>query len=154
MAGRSYLVAGGAVAATAVVGGLATDVDSAWYRRLEKPPFQPPGPVFGIAWTILYVLIGVSAGRTLARLEHEERRSYGLALGLNLVLNTGWTWLFFRGRAPALATVEILGLQASNVDLARRARRVDRAAAILLAPYLVWVGFAAVLSGDIARRNR
>lgn len=154
MSRNSYLISGAAVAITAATGGAATDVDSAWYRRLKKPPFQPPGPVFGLAWTVLYALIAVSAGRALSRLPGPERRPYAKALGLNLVLNVGWSWVFFRGHSPAAATVDILALQASNVDLARRTTRIDRAAGLLLAPYLLWVGFASVLTGDILRRNR
>src|SRR3954452_6397422 len=52
----------GAVGATAAVGGLATApaVDSRWYRRLNKPPWQPPGAVFGPAWTVLYALLAAS----------------------------------------------------------------------------------------------
>ena len=114
----------------------------------------PPGAVFGLAWTLLYALIAVAAGRALQRVPEEGRRSYGAALGMNLLLNAGWSWIFFRGHSAALATVEIVALQASNIDLARRTSRIDRTAGLLLAPYLVWVGFAAVLTGDILRRNR
>ena len=154
MGWSSYLIAGGATVITAAAGGAATDVDSAWYRRLRKPPFQPPGPLFGLAWTVLYALIAVSAGRALHRLPKGRRRPYATALGVNLVLNVGWSWIFFRGHSPAAATVEILALQASNIDLARRTTRIDRTAGLLLAPYLAWVGFASVLTGDILRRNR
>lgn len=154
MGRNSYLVAGGAAALTAAVGAFATDVNSNWYRHLKKPPFQPPGAAFGIAWTLLYALIAVSAGRTLERLSDGERRSYSLSLAGNLLLNSGWSWIFFRGQSPAAATAEILALQASNLDLARRTHRVDPPAAVLLAPYLAWVGFASVLTGDLYRRNR
>ncbi|MCU1472239.1 TspO/MBR family protein [Amnibacterium sp.] len=154
MSRSSYVAAGGAVLTTAVLGVLGTDVSSSWYTRLKKPPFQPPGAAFGIAWTVLYALITISTGRTLTRIEHQKRRRFSLAFALNLLLNVGWTWVFFRGHRAGYATVEILALQASNVDLARRTARVDRTAALLLAPYLLWVAFASVLTGDIHRRNR
>ena len=142
-----------AVTATAVAGVVGTDVRSRWYTRLDKPSWQPPGWVFGPAWTTLYGLIAVGSARVLDRTTDDERRRFGLALGTNLVLNTGWTWVFFSAKQPRLALAEILVLEASTLDLVRRANRVDPAAAALLAPYAGWVGFATGLTASIARRN-
>ncbi len=142
-----------AVTATAVAGGLGTDVSSDWYADLDKPSWQPPGWVFGPAWTTLYALIAVGSGRVLDRAEPEERRSFAAALGVNLVLNTGWSWVFFTAKRPRWALAEVLLLEASTLDLLRRARRVDTRAHRLLAPYAAWVGFASTLTASIARRN-
>ena len=142
-----------AVVATAVAGGIGTDVGSRWYERLDKPRWQPPGWAFGPAWTTLYALVAVSSARVLDRAEPEDRTAFATALGANLVLNTGWTWVFFTARKPRWALLEILVLEASTLDLARRARRVDPTAAALLAPYAGWVGFATALTASIARRN-
>ena len=142
-----------AVTATAVAGGVGTDVRSRWYAGLDKPSWQPPGWVFGPAWTTLYGLIAAGSARALDRSSDGERRELTTALGVNLVLNTGWTWIFFSARRPRLALVEILVLEASTLDLVRRAARVDPAAAALLAPYAGWVGFATALTASIARRN-
>ena len=142
-----------AVTATAVAGGIGTDVRSGWYAGLDKPGWQPPGWVFGPAWTTLYGLIAVGSARVLDRAPADERRTFALALGANLVLNTGWTWVFFSAKRPHLALAEILVLEASTLDLVRRAARVDPAAAGLLAPYAGWVGFATALTASIARRN-
>lgn len=141
------------VTATAVIGGLGTTVGSPWYAQLDKPRWQPPGWVFGPAWTGLYALVAVASDRVLARSEPERRRSYAVALGANLVLNTGWTWVFFTARSPRWAVAEILVLEASTLDLVRRAGRADRVSAGLLAPYAGWVGFATALTIAIARRN-
>lgn len=76
-----------AVTAVAVVGGLATDTSSEWYRDLEKPSWQPPGSVFGPVWTLLYVLIAVAATLSFRDVGGPRRR---LVLGLyaaNLALN-------------------------------------------------------------------
>ena len=142
-----------AVVATAAAGVAGTDVRSDWYARLDKPAWQPPGWVFGPAWTTLYALVAVSSARALDRAEPAQRRSLAAALGVNLVLNTGWSWIFFTARRPRWALVEILVLEASTVDLLRRARRLDPAATWLLAPYAAWVGFATALTAAIARRN-
>jgi benzodiazapine receptor len=142
-----------AVVGTAVAGGLGTDVGSTWYERLDKPPWQPPGWAFGPAWTTLYALVAVSSARVLDRAAPGDRRAFGTALGVNLVLNTGWSWVFFTAKKPRWALLEILVLEASTLDLTRRARRVDATAAALLAPYAGWVGFATALTADLARRN-
>ena len=91
-----------AVVATAVAGGIGTDVGSRWYERLDKPRWQPPGWAFGPAWTTLYALVAVSSARVLDRAEPEDRTAFATALGANLVLNTGWTWVFFTAAEATL----------------------------------------------------
>ena len=144
-----------AVAAAAVIGTLGTDVKSRWYRNLDKPGWQPPGAAFGPAWTTLYALLAVASARTLDRLEDpEERRAFATAFGANLALNAGWNWLFFKARRPRWALAEIVVLEASTLDLTRRAARADSTAAAMLAPYAGWVAFATALNAAIAHRNR
>jgi tryptophan-rich sensory protein len=155
MTKRTLLATSAAVTATAVVGALGTDPGSHWYRSLEKPRWQPPAWLFGPAWTTLYALIAVGTARALDRAEDPaERQSLQRALGANLALNAGWNWLFFRARRPDLALAEVLLMEASTLDLARRATRSDRLGGQLLWPYAAWVAFATALNAAIARRNR
>jgi tryptophan-rich sensory protein len=142
-----------ALAATAVAGGIGTDVSSRWYADLDKPSWQPPGWVFGPAWTALYALTAVAAARVLDRADAPAGRRFRRALGVNLALNAGWSWLFFTAKRPGLALAENAVLAASTLDLTRRAGAVDPTAARLLAPYAAWVAFANALNADIARRN-
>ncbi|MGF9663287.1 TspO/MBR family protein [Arthrobacter crystallopoietes] len=146
-----------AVAATAVSGSVATDPSSAWYRSLRKPPFQPPSAAFPIVWTMLYADIALSGAAALDGLEgralEAERRRYLRALTANLVLNAGWSWLFWRARRPWIAAAECALLAASSADLVRRTARVSRTSGAALAPYALWCGFATVLTTAIARRN-
>ena len=143
-----------AVLATAVIGGLGTDVRSSWYRNLDKPAWQPPGAAFGPAWTTLYGLMAVASARTLDRIEEPgERRAFATAFGVNLALNAGWNWLFFKARRPRLALAEILLMEASTLDLTRRAAKVDPTAGKMLMPYAGWVAFATLLNASIAHRN-
>ncbi len=153
--GRRHLLrTAPAVAATAVLGGIGTDVSSPWYRSLDKPSWQPPGAVFGPAWTTLYALTAAASARALDRMDDaDERRRYAWALGVNLGLNTAWSWLFFTVKRPRLALVEMLLLEASTVDLLRRTGRVDRTGAALLVPYAGWNAFATALTASIVRRN-
>jgi tryptophan-rich sensory protein len=158
MSGRLARVAA-AVATTAAAGSVASrDVSSAWYADLDKPPIQPPGPVFPVVWTTLYADLALTAARALDRLEaagrHDEAAAYRRALAANLVLNAGWSWVFFRAHrlGPAVGVAALLAL--SSADLARRTGRVSPPAAAALAAYPAWCGFATVLSGEIWRRNR
>ena len=108
-------------AASAVIGSLAVDPEATYYRTLDKPAWQPPPPVYGIVWTPLYADIALSAGHAIAKLGEQglvtQRRSLIGALAANLVLNTGWSWLFFRGHRPWLAAAECAVLAASSADL-------------------------------------
>jgi tryptophan-rich sensory protein len=151
---RDRLLAALGPAAAAVIGGLATDADSEWFRRLDKPPWYPPPQTFGIVWTGLYAGLAWAAGEVLARSGAGPRRSFARAYAANLVLNTAWTPLFFRAHRPGLAAVESALLTASSVGLARRAGQVSGAAGAALVPYAVWTAFATALSAAIARRNR
>jgi tryptophan-rich sensory protein len=153
MSRRSLALTATAVTATAVAGGLGTDVRSEWYARLDKPDWQPPGWVFGPAWTTLYALIAVGGARALDRADTGERGRFAVALGANLALNTAWSWLFFTVKKPRWALAEVLLLETSSVDLVRRARGIDRTSARLLTPYAGWVAFATALTAAIARRN-
>ena len=142
-----------AVTAVAVVGGLATDTTSDWYRELDRPAWQPPGAVFGPVWTVLYVLIAVAATLSYRDVGGPRRR---IVLGLfaaNLALNLAWTWIFFQGHAPVAAGVEIVFLLATIVALIRLVAPYNRTAALALAPYGAWVAFATALTWTIAARN-
>jgi tryptophan-rich sensory protein len=149
------VAAGWAIAVTgvAVAGGLATDTSSDWYRSLDKPSWQPPGAVFGPVWTVLYVLIAAAATLSWRDVRGARRR---LVLGLhvaNLVLNLGWTLVFFQARAPRAAVAEITALLVVIVALIALLRRPSRTAALLLVPYAGWTAFATALTVAIAAAN-
>lgn len=143
------------MATTAVAGSLAVDTDSAWYRGLSRPAWQPRGPVFGAVWTPLYASLAWSVPRALDRTIYgRDRRRTAAAFGVNLVLNAGWNVLFFRAHRPVAATVGAGLLALSSGDLARRAHRSDPVAGAALVPYAAWCAFAAALTARIAQRNR
>jgi benzodiazapine receptor len=143
----------GAVGATAAIGALATTraLDTRWYRRLDKPRWQPPGPVFGPVWTVIYALI--AASMLIARHRGSDQRPLFVLFGTNLALNLAWTLIFFRGRSPLAAGVEIVVLEGTTVALIVRAWPVSRLAGLLLVPYALWVAFATALTWAIWARN-
>jgi tryptophan-rich sensory protein len=124
-----------------------------WYEGLDKPAFTPPSAVFAPVWTTLYVLIGI-AGWLLWRRRDRPGADVALALwAAQLVLNALWTGAFFGAHSPLLGLVDIVALLAVIVLLVARARRVDGRAALLLLPYLAWVGFATLLNATILAMN-
>ncbi|GIH95813.1 TspO/MBR family protein [Planobispora siamensis] len=142
-----------AVTATAVTGGVGTTAASRWYQRLRKPSWQPPSQAFGLVWTPLYGLIALGSARVLDRREGTERQAFAAQLATNLVLNAGWTLIFFRARSPRLALAEIAALNASNAALIRQAWKTDRTAGATLLPYGAWTLFATALNTAIVRLN-
>jgi benzodiazapine receptor len=149
----TYALTGAAVAVTAAVGARAVKPDSAWYRDLPKPPWQPPPAAFGLVWTPLYVSIAWAGGHALLRAGRAERPALLASLGLNLGLNAAWNWLFFGLRSPQAGLAGIVLLDLSNAELIRRVGRTDRGAARALLPYAGWCAFATALNADIARRS-
>lgn len=154
---RTLLRVGGQVVACAVAGSLLTKPDSAWYRRLNKPSWQPPKLAFPVVWTALYGLITIATASAIADLEEEgeddEARGIRVALPVNLALNAAWSGLFFRSKNPSLATAGAAALAASSADLARRAGAAGPGKAVALGAYAAWCSFATVLSGRIAQLN-
>lgn len=148
-----------AVAATALTGSAASRTRSdTWYSLLKKPSYVPPSGVFPVAWTTLYGDIAVTSAAALDRLRQRSDsakvRGLAVALGANLVLNGGWSWLFFRYRRLGWSALGAAVLTASSADLTRRVGQADPRAGLALLPYPLWCGFATVMSTDIWRRNR
>lgn len=148
------------VAATAVIGGLATGpaVRSPWYARLRTPSYQPPGQVFPVVWPMLYADIALVSGPTIDQLRDNAQRrqagAYQTALAVNLVLNGSWSWIFFNRHQLGPAAAVAAALTASSADLTRRAVAVRGLKGAPLALYPLWCAFATVLSTHIWLLNR
>ncbi len=154
---RNLALTGVASATSAALGAMATTPESDWYEQLDKPSWQPPPIAFPLVWTPLYADIAVTVAAALTRLEEEGRtdEAEGLrrSLALNLVLNTGWSVLFWRVRRPWLSTVWCGVLTWQGLFVARRLQQVDPALHNAWAPYPTWCLFATALNASIARRN-
>ena len=123
-----------------------------WYAGLEKPSFNPPAAVFAPVWTTLYVLMAVAAWLVWERVRRMDAAM--VAFALQLALNVGWSWIFFGLRQPGWAFAEILVLWAAIAVTMGLFFQRSRVAGWLLAPYLAWVTFAAVLNFAIWRLNQ
>ena len=127
--------------------------DNAWYVALAKPAFTPPGWVFPVAWTILYVLIGFALAIALSA-RGAPLRVIGVTLfAAQFALNLGWTPLFFGAHKVGAALVVIALIFALSLATTWVFARFRPAAAALMLPYLAWLAFAGVLNWQIARLN-
>jgi translocator protein len=122
----------------------------AWYASIAKPAWNPPNAIFGPVWTVLYVLMAVSAWLVW------RRAGFSGALGLfviQLALNALWSYLFFGLHRPDFAFFDILVLWAAILAVVLLFWRVDPTAGALMLPYLAWVSFAACLNYTLWKLN-
>lgn len=126
-----------------------------WFASLERPPGNPPNWVFGPVWTLLYGMIG-AAWALIWHLGNENPgRTSALAwFAVQLALNLVWTPIFFGGHQIAAALAVILALLVAIGVTINRFRRLDRLAAVLLAPYFCWVAYATYLNAGYLVLNR
>ena len=125
-----------------------------WYAGLAKPSFTPPARVFGPVWTTLYLVMAIAAWLVWrAPVEDGPRRDALGAWWIQLGLNLAWSWIFFAAKDLAWAFVDIVALLGAIGFTIWRFAAISRGAAWLLAPYLAWVGFAALLNFSVWRLN-
>lgn len=121
-----------------------------WYEGLNKPWFNPPNWLFPIAWSILYILIGIAGGRVwIAGLMGAPLLLWIAQLGLHGL----WSYLFFNLQSPLAALIEVLLLFAAIMGFILTTRRDEPIASLLFVPYAAWVGFAAFLNATIVYLN-
>lgn len=135
------------------IGAVASVRAASFYAFLSRPDWAPPAWLFGPVWTVLYVLMGVAAW-----LVWRDRGFRGASTALSLFIvqlaaNALWTWLFFAWHLGALALVEIVVLWLLVAATIVAFWHWHRLAALLLVPYLAWVGFATALTWSLWRMN-
>ena len=124
------------------------------YGAMVKPPLSPPGWIFPVVWSILYLLMGLASWRIWkgdATME-QKRKALGL-YAAQLFLNLLWPILFFRWQLFLAALVLLIGLWVLIFLTIRAFSKIDEKAADLLIPYLLWVSFAVYLNFGIFLLN-
>jgi len=127
--------------------------ESAWYVALVKPPLTPPGWLFPVAWTTLYVLIGLALAMIL---NARGARLRGVAVTLFVVqfaLNLAWTPVFFGAHRIGLSVAIIAVMLVLSIAATCVFARIRTAAAWLMVPYMVWISFAGMLAYGIGALN-
>ena len=148
----------GTVVAAALIGGRASPSPAhprtrRWYRKLNKPGFTPPAPVYGLAWTGIQAGLAYGGYRLLRRPASADRT---LALGLwgtNQIAIAGWSEIFFGHRATGAGSVAAGAMIGTAAGYVAVAAREDEQAAVAGVPLFVWVCFATLLAEEIWRRN-
>ncbi len=126
-----------------------------WYATLVKSPINPPAWLFAPVWTTLFLLMAIASFLIWKKgwEKREVRRALGIFLG-QLILNILWSILFFGLHSPLAAFVEIIILWLTILWTILAFRKISKIAAWLLAPYILWVSFAAVLNFLLMLLNR
>lgn len=124
------------------------------FEAMNQPPLSPPGWLFPIVWTILYILMGVASYIALETPSSPEAtknafKAYFLQLGFNFF----WSIIFFTLGAYEIAFAWLLALLALIVVTTVRFWRINPIAGILMLPYIAWVSFAGYLNLAIAYIN-
>ncbi len=131
----------------AAIGSLASTSagSDSWYLSLDKSAFNPPSFVFGIVWPVLYILMMISA-----YLAHKKVFSLFI---IQLFLNAGWSWLFFRFQMPMAALLDIYLLIILNIYILNLMYKENKLAFFLFIPYVLWIAFASYLNLFIVINN-
>lgn len=125
-----------------------------WYSTLSKPFFSPPSWVFGPAWTILYILIGISLFLVWTKKADSDIKRNALYIFFaQLFLNAIWSPIFFGLQSPFTALIIIALLWVTIIININVFYKVSKTAALLLIPYLLWVSFATVLNFALWQLN-
>ena len=136
--------------AVGLLSGFISREGTAQYAQMpDKPALAPPGWVFPVVWTLLYALMGIGAAKIWAA-PKSPARSRGLNLFISqLIVNFFWSPIFFNARAYGLAFFWLLLLWVLVALMILQFRKVDKSAALLQIPYLLWLTFAAYLNWAI-----
>ena len=138
------------------VGGLAALLSGGMtnYGTMNKPPLSPPGWVFPVVWTILYLLMGYASYRIwITNAEPTQKRKALRLYGAQLFANFIWPLLFFAGEWFLAALIWLVLLWILIFFTIREFSQIDETAGNLLIPYILWVTFAAYLNLGIFLLN-
>ena len=137
------------------VGGLsalATANNMNIYDKIQSPPLSPPGWLFPVVWTILFVLMGISAAMIF--LSKSKKKDDALFIyAVSLVLNFSWSIFFFNMQSFIISFIVLVALWLSIIITIIQYYKIHKAAAWLQLPYLLWVTFAGYLNFAIILLN-
>lgn len=127
--------------------------ENGWFDALAKPAAMPPGWAFGVAWTTLYILLGLALGLILASPATSARRMALVLFGVQLLLNYAWSPVFFGARQIVPGLALIIAIFAVAAVTAYLFAAIRRSAGLLMLPYLAWLLFAGYLNYRIMLLN-
>ena len=129
------------------------DPNMTWYHTLVKPPLVPPDFIFGLVWTVLYLLIGGAAALVFHKGVEDKHHTAVWLLGVQLLLNALWTPVFFGMHNLPLALAIVVLMLAEGFFMHRSFAKHSKLAAMMLWPYWAWLGFATYLTAGFLMLN-
>ena len=138
---------------TGVISSLFAGDIGAMYQAMDKPPFSPPGSVFGIIWTILYAMMGTALFLLIVAEDTKWKKIAIVLFGLQQILNFSWSIIFFGGNNLGIASTVIVVLDLLILASIWAFAKVNRWASYLFMPYLIWGLYATDLCIGFAILN-
>ena len=138
------------------VGGLSaliTGGDMDTYKQLSKPPLSPPSVLFPIVWTILFILMGISAYMVYVSKDRDKDSALTVYV-IQLIINFFWSIIFFSLKLRLFAFIWIILLLVLIIIMIVKFYRISKLAGLLQIPYLIWTCYATYLTIAIYILNR
>lgn len=152
---KSYFIFIGISLLIGVLSALFTMGNMDIYSKINVPPLAPPSFLFPIVWTVLYILMGISAGIIFnSSVDFSKKKSALTTFFLSLVVNFFWSIIFFNLKNYLLAFAWILLLWLLILVTIIKYYKISKLASLLQIPYLLWVTFATYLAFGIYLLNK
>ncbi len=117
------------------------------YNAFNLPPFSPPASIFGIAWTIIYILMGIASFFIFtAKAQRKDKISALFIYFFQLIINFFWTYIFFNLNLQLIAFLWIIFLILLVYILIKKFYPISKIASYLLLPYFLWLCYASYLN--------
>lgn len=134
--------------------GISVKTDNfSWYNSLNRSPLNPPNIIFPIAWSILYLLMGISIAIIINKYIDEQDleikkniKNYIFLFIIQFILNLFWTYIFFGLKSPLFGFIEIIILDILIIITIMKFKTISKAASYILIPYILWCLFASYLT--------
>lgn len=121
-------------------------MDMIWYESLNKPAFTPPDSIFTPAWIYLYVLIFLSLFTFIYTKSDKDKKLGYFLFAIQMVLNLSWVPAFFYLKNITMSFVIIIFMLIFTFMTAAEFYKISKMSAALIAPYILWIAFAAYLN--------
>ena len=152
---KPYLISMGLALGVGTLSGLLSMGGMRGYESMvTKPALTPPGWLFPIVWTILYSLMGIGAAMVYLKGKPEKRDTALNLYVAQLIVNFFWSLIFFNAQAFGFAVIWIILLLALVVWMTWEFSMIDKTAALLQIPYIIWLLFATYLTIAVWVLNR
>jgi translocator protein len=138
-----------------ILGGRFSATGKMWYRTLNLPTITPPDWIFGVVWTTIYILTAICVYRVWNDARFASQRTWLVILfAINLILNIGWSYIFFQLHMILGALLLSIALEILTLALFTTIFQTSQWLSLLLLPYVLWGGFAIYLNYLVWILNR